>query len=46
MTFNLMLWGKNLLEVMFFTGLIGCVGVVLLSWVSILKSAFSENSED
>jgi hypothetical protein len=41
-----MLWSKNLLEVMFFAGLIGCIGVVLLSWISILKSAFSENSED
>jgi len=39
-------WGKNVLEVMFFTGLIGCVSVVLFSWVSILKSAFSDNDED
>jgi hypothetical protein len=46
MTFKLMVWSKDILEIMFFTGLIGCVGVVLLSWISILKSAFSENSED
>jgi hypothetical protein len=46
MTFKLMLWSKDILEVMFFAGLIGCIGVVFLSWVSILKSAFSENSED
>jgi hypothetical protein len=46
MSFKLMLWSKNILEIMFFTGLIGCVGVVFLSWISILKSAFSEKSED
>ncbi len=46
MTFKLMLWSKEILEVMFFTGLIGCTVVVFLSWISILKSAFSENSED
>jgi hypothetical protein len=43
---NVMFWGKNILEWMFFTGLIGCVSVVLLSWISILKSAFSESDED
>jgi hypothetical protein len=41
-----MLWGKEVLQFMFFTGLIGCVSVVLFSWVSILKSAFSEQDED
>jgi hypothetical protein len=41
-----MFWGKNVLEVMFFAGLIGCISVVLFSWVSILKSAFSDNDED
>ena len=46
MAFNLMIWTKDLLEVLFFAGLIGCISVVLLSWVSILKSAFSENPED
>ena len=46
MSFNLMFWGKNALEVMFFTGLVGCISVVLFSWVSILKSAFSDNDED
>jgi len=43
---TLMFWSKNLLVGMFFTGLIGCVSVVLFSWVSILKSAFSEKPED
>jgi len=46
MAYNLMLWGKNVLQFMFFAGLIGCISVVLLSWISILKSAFSEKSED
>ena len=46
MTFKLMLWSKDILEVMFFVGLTGCVGVVIISWVSILKSAFSEKPED
>jgi hypothetical protein len=46
MTFKLMLWSKDILEVMFFTGLIGCVAVVIFSWISILKSAFSVKNED
>jgi len=46
MTFKLMLWSKDILEFMFFTGLIGCISVVLFSWISILKSAFSEKNED
>ena len=41
-----MLLGKNVLQWMFFTGLIGCFSVVLLSWISILKSAFSDKDED
>lgn len=46
MNLNVMLWSKYILEGMFFTGLVGCVSVVLFSWVSILKSAFSDSSED
>jgi len=46
MTLKMMLWSKELLTLMFFTGLIGCIGVVLLSWISILKSAFSDENED
>jgi len=30
----------RIVEVMFFTGLIGCVFAVLFSWVSILKGLF------
>jgi hypothetical protein len=46
MTLKLMLLSKDILEVMFFTGLIGCVAVVIFSWISILKSAFSDKPED
>ncbi len=46
MAFKMMLLSKTILEVMFFTGLIGCIAVVIFSWVSILKSAFSEHDED
>jgi hypothetical protein len=46
MSFHLMYWGKNVLQWMFFTGLIGCISVVAISWVSILKSAFSNDPEE
>jgi hypothetical protein len=46
MDLKFMLLGKNVLQWMFFTGLIGCFSVVLLSWISILKSAFSDKDED
>ena len=34
--------GFRVLEVMFFCGLIGCAGVVVVSWISIFKSGFSD----
>jgi len=34
------------LEWMFFIGLIGCTYVFVISWVSILKSAFSNDPEE
>jgi hypothetical protein len=46
MGFHMMVWAKDALQVMFFTGLIGCVAVVFLSWVSILRSIFSNSPED
>ena len=46
MDLKLMIWAKDLLNVMFFIGLIGCTSTVVISWISILKSAFSENEED
>jgi hypothetical protein len=33
------------LEVMFFTGLVGCALVVVVSWISIFKSGFSDADE-
>lgn len=44
MSLKLMLLAKNTLEVMFFTGLIGCVSAVIVSWISILKSVFSDRT--
>jgi hypothetical protein len=32
----------RLVEVLFFTGLIGCSAVVVISWVSIVKEGFSD----
>jgi hypothetical protein len=46
MDLKFMIWAKDLLNVMFFIGLIGCTSTVVISWISILKSAFSENEED
>jgi hypothetical protein len=39
---KLILMGFRVLEVMFFCGLIGCAGVVVVSWISIFKSGFSD----
>jgi hypothetical protein len=33
----------HLVEVLFFTGLIGCASVVVFSWISILKDGFSKD---
>ena len=41
MTLKVMIWAMRALEVMFFTGLAGCVAVVIISWVSILKEGFT-----
>jgi hypothetical protein len=46
MALKLAIFAKDLLEIMFFTGLIGCAAVVFFSWISILKSAFSEGDEN
>jgi hypothetical protein len=45
-SFKLMIWSKDLLEIMFFTGLIGCLSAVVMSWISILKTAFLDADED
>ena len=46
MGLKLMIWARDLLEVMFFVGIIGCTSTVVISWISILKSAFSDKNED
>ena len=38
------IWIMKVLEVAFFTGLAGCVAVVAISWVVILKESLSKNS--
>ena len=38
----LMILAERVVTVMFFTGLAGCAGVVLISWISIFKDGFSD----
>jgi hypothetical protein len=33
---------ERIIEVMFFTGLLGCVVVVVLSWISVGRDSFSD----
>lgn len=35
----------KVIEVLFFTGLVGCACVVIISWISIFKEGFS-NAKD
>ena len=37
-------WFFFALQVMFFTGLAGCVLVVIISWITILKEGFSKDA--
>jgi hypothetical protein len=46
MLHQLMHFAVKAVEVLFFTGLAGCVLVVLISWVSIFKSGFSESKKE
>jgi hypothetical protein len=45
MLYRLIIWLMRVLEVMFFTGLIGCLLVVTISWISIFKDGFSDKDE-
>lgn len=45
MSLSLMVWGIRTLEFIFFTGLAGCAVVVVVSWVSIFRSGFSDHSD-
>jgi hypothetical protein len=46
MTLKIMLWATYVLDVMFFTGLVGCVAVVTISWVSIVRDSLSDSDEE
>jgi len=41
--FNFAVWAMRVLEVSFFVGLAGCVLVVIVSWVSIVRSGFTKD---
>jgi hypothetical protein len=42
MSHSLMVLATKIVEWMFFVGLVGCVLVVTISWVSIFKEGFSQ----
>ena len=41
MSHSLMHLTVKIVEVLFFTGLVGCACVVIISWISIFKEGFS-----
>lgn len=41
MAHNLMHLAVRIVEILFFTGLVGCACVVIISWISIFKEGFS-----
>ncbi len=43
---NFMIVTTYVIQILFFCGLTGCAVVVLLSWISILKSGFSDRDEN
>ena len=42
MAFKLMVISMHAVVIMFFTGLLGCVVVVLYSWVSVIKGCLTD----
>jgi hypothetical protein len=38
-------FAARVLEVMFFTGLVGCVLTIIVSWVEIFSDGFSKDEE-
>jgi hypothetical protein len=38
-----MVLAMRLVEILFFTGIIGCAIVVVVSWISIFKEGFSDS---
>jgi|KBSMisStaDraftv2_1062788.scaffolds.fasta_scaffold18744_3 hypothetical protein len=45
MFYSLLVLATKIVEVMFFVGIVGCVLVVAISWISIFKEGFS-NTDD
>jgi hypothetical protein len=45
MVYSLMVLAMHAVEVMFFVGLSGCLVVVVVSWISILKEGLSDDSD-
>jgi hypothetical protein len=44
MAHSFFILATRLVEILFFTGLIGCVSVVVISWISIFKDGFSSTA--
>ena len=44
MAFRLAVFAMRVLEVMFFTGLLGCAVVVVLSWISVGRDSFTDEN--
>lgn len=42
MTHSFLLFAMRVIEVMFFTGLVGCATVIVVSWISIFGDGFSD----
>jgi hypothetical protein len=40
-----MVLAMRMVEILFFTGLIGCAIVVVISWISIFKEGFSDSGD-
>jgi hypothetical protein len=45
MLFRFAVWTMRILELAFFSGIVGCALVVIFSWISILKDGFSGKRE-
>jgi hypothetical protein len=45
MAHSLMILATKVVEVLFFVGIVGCLLVVAISWISIFKEGFSKNDE-
>ena len=43
MAHSLVLFAEKVVATMFFTGLAGCVSVVVVSWISIFKDGFANS---